>query len=284
MINYKLIRSHRASQILKNFIRSNGLKRIWYLPRNICPIILEVLFSLDISFVLIDVDDKGFFDLNKLDVDSKLKIGLLFVEAYGENKDTNNVFYELKNKYDILIIKDKCLSIPLIEFDYISDMYSDLILYSTGYSKYIDLKEGGFAFLNLELRYIDSNDFKSDMLTFSDRYENNPFNHNWNEITFQELSNVINLEKIEKEKKNKRILTFLSKNNISFQLISEIWRFTIVVENVYSSELVLNENGLKFGRNYPCMLHQNQIELGCKACIQHSKIINIFNDFRLKHT
>jgi len=279
-MNYNFIRSHRASQILKDFLRSNGINHHWLIPRNICPIVLKVFKTLSIKYSLIDIYKNGLINLDKIE-NNNVDYGLLFVEAYGEKVNSNNLFKEFKiNNPGSIIIKDKCLSIPekLVNINF--DNYSDLILYSTGYSKFLDLKEGGYAFYNKKFNIKQFLDFDSDFETFKDRYNNYLLKKKWDEISMEEIQYLTNEEQNKKKIINNKILNILIKNNIKSNLISKVWRYTILTNNMKVLEKVLNENKILFGHNYPCMLHLEINIEDCQACNHEKKIINIFNDFR----
>lgn len=280
-MNYNFIRSHRASQILKDFLISNGINHHWLIPRNICPIVLKVFNSLSINYSLIDICENGLINLNKIG-NERVNYGLLYVEAYGQNVNTNILFKEFKiNNPNSIIIKDKCLSIPEITINFNTDNYSDLILYSTGYSKFLDLKEGGYAFYIGKSNFKSKLDFESNKQNFINRYKNYNIKNNWNNITILDIEILTKNEQKEKEKRNSYILNILENNKIQYKLISDVWRFTILTKDLNILTKVLIDNNILFGKNYPCIKHDKIKLNSCQACSQQIDIVNIFNDFRL---
>ena len=70
---------------------------------------------------------------------------MLWVNPYGASNKCDTFFKEIKNiKPDFIIIDDRCLQKP--NFSY-PKSHADIIIYSTGYSKYVDINWGGFGFL-----------------------------------------------------------------------------------------------------------------------------------------
>ena len=78
--------------------------------------------------------------------------GLLYAHTYGEASTPKDVFDELKQLDEaLLLVDDRCLCVPQLEPDLTNS--ADLQLYSTGYAKIVDLGFGGYAFLKDELSY-----------------------------------------------------------------------------------------------------------------------------------
>ena len=277
-MNYNFVRSHRASQILKDFLISNGVNHHWLIPRNICPIVLKVFKTQRIRFSLIDIYENGLINLDKIE-NKNVDYGLLFVEAYGQKVNTNNLFEEFKiNNPESIIIKDKCLSIPEVSVNGTFDNHSDLILYSTGYSKFLDLKQGGYAFYNSKFNIKQFLDIDSD--TFKNRYNNYTIKIRWKDISLEQIQNLTVKEQKHKIRRNKIIENILIKDKIDSKLISKVWRYTVLTNNMKFLEKVLSKKKILFGHNYPCMLHLKTDIESCVACNHQKKIINIFNDFR----
>ncbi len=151
-----LVLENRASFILYNIIRSNKLhKGVMLLPANICPIVPAILFKTGVHFEFVDIQSDNFF----LDCDSILqKIkqsdnirSLLVHSTFGFDYDFEGLFSDLRSiNRDIFIINDRCLNIPSVTPGTTS---ADVILSSTGYSKYVDFSFGGFAFIADNVNY-----------------------------------------------------------------------------------------------------------------------------------
>lgn len=146
----KIIFKRRASAILYLFLRSLNSKGVFLLPANICPIVPITLMKANVQYEFIDINNKNYcIDFkkvkNKIKQTNKYK-GLIFVHTYGIEKDFNNKFKELKEiENNFIIIDDKSLCKP--KFTLSDTIYADLILYSTGYGKMVDLGYGGYGFL-----------------------------------------------------------------------------------------------------------------------------------------
>ncbi|MCR2026825.1 hypothetical protein [Anaerotruncus colihominis] len=71
---------------------------------------------------------------------------LHYVYNYGyEEESVDRKLQYLKETYSIQVIEDKCLCLPCLREP--QHVFSDLILFSTGYGKYVDVG-GGFGYLN----------------------------------------------------------------------------------------------------------------------------------------
>ena len=99
-MNYNFIRSHRASQILKDFLISNGINHHWLIPRNICPIVLKVFNSLSINYSLIDICENGLINLNKIG-NERVNYGCISILQYCD--DGNVIFLPNKEKLPLVL-------------------------------------------------------------------------------------------------------------------------------------------------------------------------------------
>ncbi len=145
---------NRASTVLYNFLRSNGIEYPFLLPANVCPIVPMTFIKAGVKFEFIDIDNTHAMNkLACLDKLSKYKYsGILFVHAYGRQFD-NNAFYKAIKELDpnLLIIDDRCLCIPRLTEECHPNV--DLEIFSTGYAKYVELSYGGWGILNDQLKY-----------------------------------------------------------------------------------------------------------------------------------
>jgi len=154
------------------------------------------------------------------------------------------------------------------EFNYdIENSYADMALFSSSYSKYIDLGYGGYGFLKDKFPYASFND-QSEQIEFLD-YKNK----------------ILSLIPI--MQKHKEELNTIYRDNLpaNIQLGEKFntWRFSILVDN---NKKILEEickvEGLFANSHFP------QIDYNyTKDPIQnsntkkiHDRIINLFNDFR----
>ena len=294
----------RASIILYNVLTSLDKPKKFILPLNICPIVPATFLKAKIAFEFIDIS------LDTLCIDEKLLLdkvhdknigGILFVKTYGIELDTTQLFKDIKNiNQDIFIIDDCCLQIPKFNYN-LEKSYADLALFSTGYSKYIDIGWGGFGFLNDNLSYKKNNlifkeedleSFTNATQTCIDKnclldYKDN----NWlgvNELKFDNFKLYKNeiLKKIKEMNQHKKNLNNIYKENLpkEIQLGNQFsnWRFSILVQNKQALLQKIFDAGLFASSHYKevdYMYKETSIKNSNSQKI-HQQIINLFNDLR----
>lgn len=147
----------RASVILYNLLKSLPDDRPFLLPSNVCPIVPLTFLKANRTFEFVDISlDNLCMDqvlvLDKLKLMPAAYAGVLFVRTYGLDGSFEDFFKSVKQTdSSIVIIDDKCLCPP-----YVMDApgaFSDMVLYSTGYSKIVDLGFGGYGVLRDGLNY-----------------------------------------------------------------------------------------------------------------------------------
>lgn len=151
MSYYSLITANRASSLLYSFLTSkeNGT---YLIPANVCPVIPMTFKLAKVDFKFADID-KETLCLDKRDCLNFAKDcggngGIVYVRTYGCLENEEPFFAYLKNTYpNFTIIDDRCLCLPEIIMEKTS---ADVILFSTGYAKQVDLGEGGYCFVNKE--------------------------------------------------------------------------------------------------------------------------------------
>ena len=142
----------RASTVLYDVLMTLNKSIKFLLPLNICPIVPDTFIKAKIEFEFVDIDidtlcmDEG-LALEAIKNDSSIG-GILFVKTFGIEIDSEVFYKKIKQiNRDIFIIDDQCLSMQNFDFD-IDSSFASLTLFSTGYSKYVDIGYGGFGFLN----------------------------------------------------------------------------------------------------------------------------------------
>jgi len=302
----------RSSEILYNVLQSlvkDGILNesdIFLIPLNVCPIVPAIFLKagvrfdfIDISLTTLCIDEDAI--LTRIRKEKNIK-GVLFVKTYGTNYDASNLFKEIRTiNHDIFLIDDSCLKEPDLKYD-IDQSLSDLIIYSTGYSKYVDIGWGGFGFLkdsfkyhrnkilfkkdhlkqltkNMQASVVNDADFHyvdNDWLG-SDIYPYEGFNE-----YARHIKNVL-----PKIKKHKDSLNKIYKKELhdEIQIKEEFsnWRFSIIVDD---KEKILKEifrAGLFASSHYKDIgsMYSHDFK-GAKSNAQkfHSSVINLFNDFR----
>jgi hypothetical protein len=144
--------SYRASSILYQIAMSN--KGCWIIPDNVCHVVMATLVLAGCKPIVLDVDEQT-LELNHCDVLQKIKEnnlikGVVMVRTFGNDKlDYSKLINDIK-KIDpqISVVDDRCLCEPIFR---IADCQADYYLYSTGYSKFVDIGFGGYCFSKVEI-------------------------------------------------------------------------------------------------------------------------------------
>ncbi|MCE9644492.1 MAG: hypothetical protein K8S20_00720 [Chloroflexi bacterium] len=148
----QIVQAPRASAILYSLIaRQPPLP--WLLPANICPIVPITFLKAHIPFEFADISASS-LHMDQEQALERVKAGkfggLLYAHTYGEPSTPQAFFAEIKElDPDLLIVDDRCLCQPDLE----PIPSADVILYSTGYAKIVDLGHGGYAFIDDRLSY-----------------------------------------------------------------------------------------------------------------------------------
>lgn len=153
----KTVLAARASAILYNLLLSRADGRPFLLPANVCPVVPLTFLKAKVPFEFVDITSE---DLH-MDLEACQRLlsanegsygGLLYVHSYGDPSTPKECFAEIKEANpDLLLIDDRCLCVPDLEPD--GSPAADVVLYSTGYAKIVDLGIGGYAFLDEKTIY-----------------------------------------------------------------------------------------------------------------------------------
>lgn len=150
-----IVTASRASAILYNILISRPDRRPFLLPANICPVVPLTFLKAGVPFTFVDLDPATLnMDLESAAarVQSGKFGGILYAHTYGDEYTPMVFFAEMKRSIDnILIIDDRCLCVP--DLTQAEANPADVLLYSTGYAKIVDLGSGGFAFLDSSVKY-----------------------------------------------------------------------------------------------------------------------------------
>lgn len=252
--------AYRANRILYNFIRSNNINGTILLPSNICKDVVEVLKYAGLTLKFLDISKNTLcIDKNQIKENIHSASLLLFVHTYGSERCFDDFFEELKLINPLLtIVDDRCLCIPDLK---IQSSSADLVLYSTGEKKQVDLGKGGIGYVSQKNNYEEIEIKDSSCLT----------NELWefDEEVFEAKKKEVLKHK---EKLNQIYRELLPKD---IQLLDEFqnWRFNILVED---KELILStlfENNLFASSHYKSHVdtYTNTVQL-------HKNVINLFND------
>lgn len=261
---------NRASIVLFNVLKEIKNTK-FLLPLNVCPIVPDTFIKANKRFEFIDINiDTLCMDeeliIKKIQEDSTID-GILFVKTFGIEFDIQPLYKKIKElNNDIFIIDDMCPCIQ--EFDYdIENSYANMALFSSGYSKYVDIGYGGYGFLK-------------------DKEFKNIFEDKTNVQNFIEYKDEI-LKQIPLMKKHKSELNKIYQDNIPKHLHLgdkfNNWRFSILIKNKDEIlEEIFKINGLFASSHYPQVDYNyvaNPVKNSNTKKI-HDEILNLFNDFR----
>jgi dTDP-4-amino-4,6-dideoxygalactose transaminase len=152
----KNVLEQRASTILYHVLRSNESSGRWLLPANICPIVPLTFLKAGIAFEFADIDPRTLClhertVLTRIRDDPARYAGVLFVHTYGREQAVGPMIASVRSTAPrVLVIDDRCLCDPTFEQPPSS---ADVVLFSTGYGKPVDVGAGGYAFLRERVAY-----------------------------------------------------------------------------------------------------------------------------------
>lgn len=258
---YRRVISYRANKILFNFLKSNHLAGTVILPANICQDVVDTLRYAGNPLHFVDIDAHTLC-IDWLQVQSVAKdaAAVLTVHTYGIENDFNEQFAALRAiNPDLAIIDDRCLCMPELEEP---NSTGDLVLYSTGEKKQVELGAGGVGYVANGWNYEDINVPENDVLT----------NETW------EMEEKVLLTKMDAVIKHKEKLNAIYSKNlpaaIQLPVAYQHWRFHIIVPNKDDILKALFEAGLFASGHY-----QPQAD-GCNVATNlYNHVINLFNDF-----
>lgn len=256
----KLVTANRANKILFNFIKANNITGKVLLPVNICTDVVSTLqyAGLELDFVDIQADNLCIDQETVLSLATEVSM-LLFVHTYGVEYDFDDFFRQVKNvNSKIVIVDDKCLCMPDL---YVDESPADLVLYSTGAKKMVELGGGAIGYIADQWEY--------------DEVEVEPNEYLNNEQWLLDTKQLY--IKMDAMISHKEKLNAIYRENLpeSIQLPAQYqhWRFNILTDKKDEILKALFAEGL-FASN-----HYQSLSLDCPIAINlHNYVINLFND------
>ena len=244
--------------MLFNFIKSNSINGTVLLPVNICPDVANSLrcsglrlLYVDISPLTLCMDEEASLSLiNQVQV-------VLFVHTYGVEGDFSPFFLRLKKKNPkLVIIDDCCLCLPHC----ISSCVADLVLFSTGEKKVVNLGQGGIGYIRNDWEYYNVTDESGFLSDTSFCIDDSRFNH------IKEVS-------VEHRGHLNRIYNQHLPKDIQLPSNYQLWRFNIIVDDKEGILKSLFSEGLFASGHYKPLedgfVHANWL---------YYHIINLFED------
>lgn len=254
--------SYRANKILFNFMRSNHLQGKVILPSNICHDVVETLLYAGYTMQFVDMDARTLcLDWKQAISLARDACAILFVHTYGLEDDFSDFFVaaRMENPH-IAIIDDRCLCFPCLD---LVQTDADLVLYSTGEKKQVDLGVGGIGYVAEGWRYEDIRLAENAVLT----------NDTW-------IPNKAEIEKkMDEVIRHKEKLNAIYRSNLSQYILRlpdpyQHWRFNIVVPNKMEMLKAIFDAGLYASGHYVIQGGNCPI-----ATNLYERVINLFNDF-----
>ena len=256
----KLLTANRAKKILYNFVKANNISGKVLLPANICESVAKVLryVGMDVQFVDIQTDNLC------INQDVVLQLApsaamLLFVHTYGVEDEYHEFFAQVKEvNPNIIIVDDKCLCLPDLN---VNDAPADLVLYSTGAKKMVELGGGAIGYIADQWEYdeveVESNEYLS--------------NEKWL-LDTKQLYIKMDAMISHKEKVN-AIYRDMLPASIQLPAQYQHWRFNILTDKKDEILKALFAEGLFASNHYPSLSPDCAI-----ANNLHNYVVNLFND------
>ena len=289
--------ANRACSLLYSFIKEHA-GGVWLLPVNVCPDVPLTFCLAKVPFQFVDINPETLC----IDIDvvehilhqspSEYK-GVLFVRTYGALKDTSCEFEQIKSiNKDILIIDDRCLCVPEKNPQFWG---ADMLLYSTGHCKQIDLGGGGLAFYKEDTKFVIDNMLLYDGTDEEALYKQafsleEPFTNipqGWLEMDsylsadeyFAKIESHISDRIKQREAIN---IIYSSRLPLSIQLDNEYqsWRFNIRVDAPLKEQVLENlfKNGLFASNHYHSANRLFDNRRFPVSDSLYASVINLFND------
>jgi hypothetical protein len=292
----------RASSVLYQFLMETKRCGQWILPANVCPIVPAIFhkagkkfFFCDISPITYCLDEESVIGM--LEKHRDKIAGILHVRSYGAAVDPTNLFNRAKNISEgVQLIDDRCLCKPEFEWP---ESVADLVFYSTGYSKFVELGKGGWGFLRgkqkkatIPARFSPK---EHEMLveTFRQSLESGKSfiysNGNWLDtgrpaLGFSEYRKLVS-EKIPKIQAHK-----LSLNEIYSEYLADFafpegyhdWRYNITCSNPEEIVAEAFRIGLFASRHYKSLVPAFGGGIASNTSRLADSVVNLFNDHRME--
>ena len=293
----RLVTGFRASSVLYSWLICNHIEGTVILPANICETVPATYLKSGLKIKLCDIDKRN-FDIseeiikNTLNEDVKI---IHFNHTYGrKDKDQDVLINNIKKEYpQIIIVDDRCLCEPDLDYKGTS---ADMILYSTGHTKVVNIGKGGFAYISDKWDYIEqveqySN--KADMM-FDKHIKEchkiirsvdlNIMKSQW--INFDlgmstdEYINKLH-DALPKAIEHKRIINEIySELECSLGDNYNIWRFQLFLNNPIECRYALFRNGLFCNNHFMSLGNGYFSDVTTENCnYLYTHILNLFNDF-----
>jgi hypothetical protein len=266
------------------------------LPANICPIVPITFLKAGTPFELVDISATNLhMELEQAEALVKRREvgGLLYAHTYGDESTPDDFFQSLKSMNpELIIVDDRCLCIP--EFEVSSS--ADLILYSTGYAKIVELGFGGYAFIKQGLdyhpvslpfdpeHYLEIENFYKQAIQNGIRYiyadrdwlQTDADLPAWDAYREQVESSLV--ASIAQRETLNNIYVSRLPQEIQLPERFQTWRFNIRVPNKQQILKAIFEQGLFASSHYASLAGMMSVNRAPAAEVLAKDVINLFND------
>ena len=256
----KLLTANRANKLLYNFIKVNNITGKVILPANVCPDMVKTLAFAGMQPQFLDLQAETLcMDQQAALACAKEASMLIFVHTYGLEVEFSAFFQQLRDQNpDLIIVDDKCLCLPDLD---VKDSAADLVLYSTGEKKMVNLGGGAIGYLADKWEYdevpVEGCDCLSNELWLLDPKQ-----------LYLKMDTII----AHKEKLN-TIYRSMLPETIQLPDAFQHWRFNILVQNKQEILAALAAEGLVADSLYPA------VDASCLVANNlHAYVINLYND------
>ena len=256
----KLLTANRANKLLYNFIKVNNITGKVLLPANVCPDMVKTLAFAGMQHQFLDLQAETLcMDQQAALAFAKEASMLIFVHTYGLEVEFSAFFQQLRDQNpDLIIVDDKCLCLPDLD---VKDSAADLVLYSTGEKKMVNLGGGAIGYLADKWEYdevpVEGCDCLSNELWLLDPKQ-----------LYLKMDTII----AHKEKLN-TIYRSMLPETIQLPDAFQHWRFNILVQNKQEILAALAAEGLIADSLYPTL------DASCLVANNlHAYVINLYND------
>ena len=256
----KLLTANRANKLLYNFIKVNNITGKVLLPANVCPDMVKTLAFAGMQHQFLDLQAETLcMDQQAALAFAKEASMLIFVHTYGLEVEFSAFFQQLRDQNpDLIIVDDKCLCLPDLD---VKDSAADLVLYSTGEKKMVNLGGGAIGYLADKWEYdevpVEGCDCLSNELWLLDPKQ-----------LYLKMDTII----AHKEKLN-TIYRAMLPEAIQLPDVYQHWRFNILVQNKQEILAALAAEGLVADSLYPAL------DASCLVANNlHAYVINLYND------
>ncbi len=303
----RVVLEARACSVLRNLLLG-AREGTFLLPANVCPVVPLTFQSLGRSFEFIDIDPEDLC-MSRTAVQARLAgdgpavAGVVYVRTYGYTADLSGPFAAWKRAHPgLLLIDDRCPGRP--DVGDCDGQGADVVLFSTGYGKYVDLGFGGYAFVSDDVDYVRSdrpfvaNDAQRlearykhhiEMGTTMDCPPGTPGLSNWIPSAPLEVSVAAYLDEVrrrlepvaEHKARINEIYRRLIPESIQLDPSYSHWRFQVRAQDKHGLlSRIFRSGHFASGHYYPASrLFDHQ---PCAAADDlYEEVVNLFNDFAI---